>query len=281
MVSLIIASEDFITEQFVEVRSLGNSITDKIILIKNITTGELLVKKELNSCGDVLKVIKKLRAPYFPQIHYIIGKPDSTTVIEAYIEGKPLSEDRFGGLPERTKIHGLLELCDAVALLHQHHIIHRDIKPGNILLTDDRHIKLIDFDAARIKSAYAEIDTRPLGTPGFAPPEQYGFTQTDERTDIYAMGQLIEAVWGSRLPASLSRIVRRCTRFDPQQRFASVAQLKSALIHFEHRKCRMAFLAAAIIGGLLLSIPMMNPAEIIANNFKLCNDCPEEHRPFL
>lgn len=81
-------------------------------------------------------------------------------------------------------------LCDILHKLHGNlpPIIHRDIKPSNIIFSSDGVVKLIDFNAARELRAEQNEDTRLMGTRRFAAPEQYGFGQSDPRTDIYALG---------------------------------------------------------------------------------------------
>ena len=131
-----------------------------------------------------------------------------------------------------------LGLCSAVGALHSAGIIHRDIKPSNIMLTNDGIIKLIDFDASRIYKSYRKKDTRNIGTDGYAPPEQYGFAQTDERSDIFAIGVVMfELLTGgksiSELPAYnglLKPVIEKCTRLAPEERYSTVDELKKALM---------------------------------------------------
>lgn len=85
-----------------------------------------------------------------------------------------------------------MQLCKGLKNLHQRDIIHRDINLNNIMLTNDGVVKLVDFDTVRIFKYDQNFDTTYLGTKGFAPPEQYGFSQTDARTDIYALGMTIK-----------------------------------------------------------------------------------------
>ena len=127
--------------------------------------------------------------------------------------------------------------CRILAQLHRAEppIIHRDIKPGNIILTEDGTVKLLDMNAARQLSEGKEADTRLLGTAGYAAPEQYGFAQSDARTDIYAAGVLMNVLRTGCLPqeklagGSLRRIVRKCTHIDPNRRYASAGELLAAL----------------------------------------------------
>src|SRR5690242_16125471 len=113
-------------------------------------------------------------------------------MVMEYVEGSTL-EDLLerNGQPfwERRVLGWARQLCDVLEYLHSQNppIIFRDMKPGNIMLTRDGRIKLIDFGIARFFHPMNAVDTQLLGTPGFAPPEQYGKAQTDERSDIYSL----------------------------------------------------------------------------------------------
>ena len=128
----------------------------------------------------------------------------------------------------------MLQLCDALECLHIrfHPIIHRDIKPSNIVISSDGILKLIDYNAARRYERGATQDTRYMGTPGYAAPEQYGFFQSDVRTDIYAMGVVLNYMLTGRhiseetASGGLGRIVKRCTQLDPGKRYDSVTDVK-------------------------------------------------------
>ena len=76
----------------------------------------------------------------------------------------------------------------------------------------DGGVKLIDFDAARVCKERKETDTVLLGTEGYAPPEQYGFAQTDARSDIYALGITLKALLLDNYRGSLNRIIEKATR---------------------------------------------------------------------
>lgn len=108
------------------------------------------------------------------------------------------------------------------------------MKPENIILRGDQAV-LIDFDAARLHKPEHETDTQVLGTTGFAAPEQYGLSQTDQRADIYAAGILINVMLTGEHPSRklseghLGRVVRRCTQVSPEKRYPNVLRLMEAL----------------------------------------------------
>jgi serine/threonine protein kinase len=87
----------------------------------------------------------------------------------------------------------MIQLCDILTYLHTQSppVIHRDIKPGNIIITDDGRVKLIDFGISRVYNENTTTDTVFFGTQEFAPPEQYGFSQTSARADIFSSGVLL------------------------------------------------------------------------------------------
>ena len=160
-------------------------------------------------------------------VYEVTFEGDSTIVVEEYIEGRSAGST---ALTEKQCLVIVRELCDALIFLHGQGIIHRDIKPSNILIAQDGHIRLIDFDAARMPKEDLEQDTRLLGTKGYAPPEQYGFAQTDERADIYALGVTLGQLLGDKAKKQIyKRIIRKCTRLDPDKRYQSVRQVRQAL----------------------------------------------------
>ncbi len=186
-------------------------------------------------------------------------------VVREYVKGTPL--DRYAAENELSQgqiVALCAELCDILSYLHEQRppVIHRDIKPQNIIIGADGQPTLIDFDAARTFKSEADSDTQYFGTKGYAPPEQYGFTQTDCRADIYALGVLLRFLCtgsaqenGERAaPAPLQRIIAKCTAFSPKERFASARAVQKALLAADERKRRSGArpLALAITAALFL-----------------------------
>lgn len=186
--------------------------------------GRQYIRKSGEFSHNAAEIIAKIDCPYIAKIREI----GEDFLITEYADGQDLSQTK---IPEKMVYKIALELCDALISLHAVNIIHRDIKPSNIILCNDGHIKLIDFDAARIRNSVTNKDTRFVGTDGFAPPEQYGFTQTDARSDIYAFGVTIKLLLGedfNRTPYKL--VIEKCIRFNPDQRYSSAKAVKYALI---------------------------------------------------
>lgn len=210
-----------------EIQILRQSERSQVILLRDPQTSAKYVRKELQGQYPVYTQLQSLSHPYLPQIREVTLEGDRTIILEEYIEGATL--DRIS-LSQRQLTRLLLELCDVLEFLHGHGILHRDIKPSNLMLAADGHLRLIDFDAAREEKPEAEQDTRLLGTRGYAPPEQYGFAQTDARTDIYAMGVTFRQLLG---PLARKRrwkkLLRRCTALDPKDRYRSAGQVRRAV----------------------------------------------------
>lgn len=176
-----------------EINQLKRSEKSAVYLVREKGGSRVFMKKVLKGRHPVYQVLQQLQHSCLPRLYQVVISEDSTTVIEEYIEGQAsgtaeLSEKQFLGV--------VRELCSVLEFLHKKGIIHRDIKPSNIIISEDGHLRLIDFDAARMPKEGMEQDTRPLGTRGYAPPEQYGFAQTDERADIYALGVTLEQLLG-------------------------------------------------------------------------------------
>ena len=148
------------------------------------------------------------------------------------------------------------QLVSAMSELHRFNIIHRDIKPDNIIMNKSGHIWLIDYDIARIKRTELKKDTEQNGTFGYAPIEQYGIMPTDFKTDIYAFGAtMLTLLKYSGFKGSLYRIAKKCTSLDPQKRYQSAQKLKRA-IAFRFLKVPLLYifpliLISAIIAGSL------------------------------
>jgi eukaryotic-like serine/threonine-protein kinase len=134
----------------------------------------------------------------------VIGDQGQYLVMD-YIEGEDLRQrmERMGNITEDEAILIGAALCDALAYLHTRKpaILHRDIKPGNVKITPDGHIFLVDFGLAKVLHGSQATTTGARAmTPGYSPPEQYGTARTDPRTDIYSLGATLYAALSGIIP---------------------------------------------------------------------------------
>lgn len=199
----------------------------KVYLIYDQIRRCMSVEKHLAGHLDIYDKLQELQHPYLPKIYDVRFEESETIVIEEYITGGSLANISAG---EKQLKQWFFEVCDVLSFLHKNGILHRDLKPANILLGTDGHIRLTDFDAARQEKPKADSDTRLLGTRGYAPPEQYGFSQTDERADIYALGITFRELLGKAAhKGRWKSMLRRCTAVDPAKRFRHIWQIRVAM----------------------------------------------------
>ncbi|MDT0002282.1 serine/threonine-protein kinase [Listeria cossartiae subsp. cayugensis] len=228
----------FIEEQYKELDNL-NKKENPAVLTRNTSTGELFVRKIIPiSFAPVIEQLKDLSSNYLPKIDVMIPNGNQLIVYEEYINGKNLADlmktTATFDADEVTRL--MLMLSDALTELHANAIIHRDIKPSNIMISNDGVLKLIDFDASRVFEVGKNQDTVNLGTIGYAAPEQYGYSQTDARSDIYSIGVLmLELLLGKNtMPdkeqaTSLEKIAMQAAAFDPEQRYQSIQDFRTAV----------------------------------------------------
>lgn len=213
--------------------------------------GREYVRKTGSFNTETLSRIAAIDSPFLVRLY---DCSDAEIVME-YVSGTPLSAL---AVPTSQLPEIVCEICDGLSALHDAGVIYRDIKPSNIMLTDYGHIKIIDFDAARIKKPEAEKDTSFIGTDGFAPPEQYGFTQTDERSDIYALGVTIKLLLKENYEKSpLRAVAEKCMRFNPEERYATAQKVKRAVILRRYRAVPIACVSVVAIAGVVLAVTFM------------------------
>ena len=189
--------------------------------------GKLYVRRYREISQELFRRIRDVSCPYLERLVEQSRDENGAYFISEYVEGISASERMFS---EKEAVKLLLELCAAIKALHKAGVIHRDIKPSNIICGNDGHIRLIDFDSARLWVEFQSRDTEILGTGGYAAPEQYGFMQTDDRSDIYAFGVTMEEILGENADKpKFRRIIRRCTQFDPDRRYRDISAAGRAI----------------------------------------------------
>ena len=216
----------YINFRFEKIRLLKQNSKSEVWLALNKLTNQPVILKIINSGGLPYAALKNLSHPLLAKIFYCAESESDTVIVEEFIAGETLT-DRILTETEARRI--LLQLCDGLKFLHAQGIIHRDIKPSNLILQSNGDIRLIDFDAARTFKAGQSKDTVFIGTKDYAPPEQFGFGQTDARSDIYALGKTFIELTGENCGVNLKKILAKCTEVDAKNRYQNVDELKAAL----------------------------------------------------
>lgn len=211
-----------------------------IVLVQDIRNSELCVKKTLDIYSrDVYEQLASVRIEGVPAVKECVADDGKLIVVEEYVQGRSLKQvlDEQGLLNEEQAYDIAVQLADILVRQHQLEpaIVHRDIKPSNIIIEKNGHVNLIDFNAARHVNADKNEDTRMLGTVYFAAPEQFGFGQSDERTDIYGLGATINYIMTGDKPGAgiaecrFSDILKKCLMVDAKDRYQSAEELRGVL----------------------------------------------------
>jgi len=205
-------------------------------------------------------ILANLRHPNLPRVsdHFVVGDQGQYLVMD-FIEGEDLRQrmERQGTISEEEAIMIGAAMCDALTYLHTRKppILHRDIKPGNVKITPDGHIFLVDFGLAKVvQGSQATTTGARAMTPGYSPPEQYGTARTDPRTDIYSLGATLYAALTGIIPEDglaramdnaqltplrkrnnkisrrLAATIEQAMAIDPMDRFQTAEEFKKALL---------------------------------------------------
>ena len=227
------------------VLSEGNGKTTFLVCEKE-DGARAIVKTADATCKENLEeeyaLLRKLDGGGFPRAIAYHQDGEHRYLIREYVEGVTLDTyiDLHGVFSEEQCARITHDLCNNILRLHSlpEPIIHRDIKPQNIIYTPQKNCILIDLGAARHYRDKNEKDTVYIGTAIAAAPEQFGYRQTDVRSDVYALGVLMLylctgsydlARCGEIKNKRLADIIRRCTRFDPADRYPSVQRVQTHL----------------------------------------------------
>lgn len=221
-------------------------------MIELVHGEETFIRRTVYSENTVYNALKFHKSPYLPKIYSVEVSGGKTVVCEEYIEGKsPVCSE----LSAKEAENIMVQLCSALEAIHRLGIVHRDVKPSNILLCGDGSIRLIDFEAARIFKDDSDNDTCYLGTRGYAPPEQYGFAQTDFRADIYAAGQTMKVLLGGLAEKPLYKgIIGCCTELDPRKRYRDASELKKAILNIRRKAVLLPIFSAVAVLALGICI---------------------------
>lgn len=241
------------------------------LLLRRRETGSLAVLKRSRDSQEDLTaeygLLRRLAGTGLPAPLEGFREDGCTYLLREHVPGESLLDyaQKRGPLPAGEVYGAGLSLCRTLKRLHSQRppVIHRDIKLENIIRTPSGEYVLIDFGIARQYDAQSRQDTQVLGTPGSAPPEQFGYCQTDTRSDVYALGVVLHELASGeprldqgRLEPALQAVVDRCTRFDPADRYADAGAVERALLRAVRPRRRL----AGLLGLLSLAAVVIRAA---------------------
>lgn len=223
-------------------------------------------------------LLQRLNHPNLPYVTDKFSVSGRHYLVMEYVNGRTLQQmldDTQCAFPEPQVTYWATQLCDVLSYLHRQtpKIIFRDLKPDNIMITVDNQVKLIDFGIVRFFNARKTKDTMPLGTEGYAAPEQHGSGQTDERSDVYSLGatlfHLLTAVeprthlfnlppvrqLNPAVSSQMEQLVIKATKNPLHERFTSMQQVSTELSKLPPANYPQPAVIAPVIG----SNPQNNP----------------------
>ena len=206
-------------------------------------------------------LLGSLHHPNLPTIYDGFSEDGRSFLVMEYIDGKTLLQmlKDTGGrpLPVAQVLDYAIQLCDVLIYLHSHNppIIFRDLKPTNVMVKSNGHVMLIDFGIARFFKEGQAQDTVFLGSPGYAPPEQHGSSQTNPRSDLYSLGATLHCCLTGRdpfhasdrfafppvqqmnplVPLELGQLIQRMVSLDEQQRPNNAFEVRQALLNIKQK----------------------------------------------
>ena len=251
---------------------------NRLVAIKQIDLSALSPREIIeatDSFNREITFLSTLSHPNLPQIYAHFTDATHWYIVMQYIRGRTLDDylkrSRRGYLSTRRVVKIGQALSDVLTYLHSRNppIIFRDVKPANIMLTRTEHVYLIDFGIARRFSPGKKRDTGPLGSPGYAAPEQYGLAQTDARTDIYGLGATLQTLFTGLeplaasqglpprrpkpLPDDLQSLLNSMQEADPANRPKNLTHIEERFAWMaEHMFDPFAFLRGLAIGMIFL-----------------------------
>ena len=224
-----------VRNEYDTIRLIKKSERGEVSLVRHRDSGTRYIFRHFYGSSEVYQRLLTISCSHLPQIMEVGEKDGRTALLEEYVQGDTLRDILEGGLLTAAEARQITrQLCSALWVLHSMGVVHRDVKPDNVIVRGKEAV-LIDFDASRIYKSAIQEDTQILGTTGFAAPEQYGLSQSDGRADIYALGVLLNIMVTGEHPSRklaggrIGRIVQRCTMVSPEKRYKNILHLMEVL----------------------------------------------------
>jgi serine/threonine-protein kinase len=246
-------------------RAQDQRLQDKIVAVKEMSESAVAPTEReriLECFKREAELLARLEHPNLVRVSDLFQEGERHYMVMEYVQGRTLEkmlEKQSKPFSEEQVLEWADQLCDVLSYLHNQkpQIVYRDIKPANVMIVDDTDIvKLIDFGIARFFKPGKRRDTIELGTDGYAPPEQYGKSQTDERADVYALGAMLHQLLtlrdpvtvpfqfpsvrslNSRVSPSVDAAVQKAVQSNKGKRFQSIDDMQRSLIKDGRREAK-------------------------------------------
>lgn len=252
---------------------LKESEDSSTFLVKETATGILCVLKwgrnrQTEFLRNEMEIMKKMadrKLSGIPKAYRIFEENGEVYLVREYIEGMSLAQMvlQKGGISEAEICRISRKICQTAEQFQNpdEPMIHRDIKPENIVVTPGGEVVFIDFGTMRSYKKDGSRDTFVVGTRGTAAPEQYGYIQTDQRTDVYAIGQTMlymvsESYEMNQLSECavsrrMKKIIEKACSFEPDKRYGDAAQLRRAVEKCQANNRKKVYKKAGAVFGLI------------------------------
>lgn len=273
---------------------LKESEDSSTFLVKETATGILCVLKwgrnrQTEFLRNEMEIMKKMADRKFsgiPKAYRIFEENGEVYLVREYIEGMSLAQMvlQKGGISEAEICRISRKICQTAEQFQNpdEPIIHRDIKPENIVVTPGGEVVFIDFGTMRSYKKDGSRDTFVVGTRGTAAPEQYGYTQTDQRTDVYAIGQTMlymvsESYEMNQLSECavsrrMKKIIEKACSFDPDKRYGDAVQLRRAVEKCQANNRKKVYKKAGAVFGLIAAgyiLAIFSPDGTVIENKRI------------
>ncbi len=225
----------FKLSQYSNIKNLNSD--GSVVLSYDLGTDRVCVKKFVHSgLAEIYEKLKNIKSEYLPEIYDIIEYDGNCLIVEEYIKGRSIEEivTEKRQIDKETACKYFVDIAEVLEVVHNIGIIHRDISPDNVIVDENNRARLLDFGIARVGNKKKNFDTTILGTAGFASPEQFGFAQTDVRSDIYSMGVLLNYMLTGHIVQMgvygiepLKSIIIKATDIQPDLRYNNIFDLKN------------------------------------------------------
>ena len=238
---------------------------------------------------EILQKLTDMGLTGIPKAYRIFEENSGVYFLREYIEGTPLSQMvlQKGGIQERELCRISIKICRAAEQFQklEDPMIHRDIKPENIVITHGGEVAFIDFGTMRSYKKDSQRDTFVVGTRGTAAPEQYGYNQTDQRTDVYAIGRTmlymaaesyeLDQILECGVNRELKKIIKKACSFEPDKRYADAAELGRAIEKCQENNKKNGYKKAGAVVGLIAAgyvLAILFPGTTVIKNGRIIAD---------